>query len=60
MEAFPAPAVDFVDLSRDQGCQMVSFKTKNTTLGEFWRSLDWKIWIYFMAIWNILRKVGFL
>jgi hypothetical protein len=41
--------------SRDQGCQMVYFQTKNPNLSPFWRALDWKIWIYFMAIWNILR-----
>jgi hypothetical protein len=33
-----------------QGCQMVSFQTKNPNLGKFWRTLDWKMLIYFMAI----------
>jgi hypothetical protein len=41
-----------------QGCQMVSFKTKNLNLGKFWRILDWKMLIYFMAIWNILHTFG--
>jgi hypothetical protein len=45
-------------LPTDQGCQMVSFQTKNPNLGIFWRALDWKIWIYFMAIWNILQTFG--
>jgi hypothetical protein len=34
---------------------MVSFQTKNPNFGKFWRALDWKMLIYFMAIWNILR-----
>jgi hypothetical protein len=27
-------------------------------LGKFWSALDWKILIYFMVIWNILRSFG--
>jgi hypothetical protein len=42
----------------DQGCQMVCFQTKNPNLGKFWRVLDWKMCIYFMAIWNILWRFG--
>jgi hypothetical protein len=38
-----------------QCCQMVSFQTKKNNLGKFWRALDWKMLIYFMAIWNILQ-----
>jgi hypothetical protein len=41
-----------------QGCQMGYFKTKNPNFGKFWRSLDWKMLIYFMAIWNILWSFG--
>jgi hypothetical protein len=37
---------------------MVCFQTKNTNLGKFWRALDWKMYIYFMAIWKILRTLG--
>jgi hypothetical protein len=37
---------------------MVSFKTKNTNWGKFWRALDWEMFLYFMAIWNILRTFG--
>jgi hypothetical protein len=42
-----------------QGCQMVSFQTKNPKLGKFWGALDWKMLIYFMAIWNIYRHLGY-
>jgi hypothetical protein len=41
-----------------QDCQMVYFQTKNLSLGKFWRALDWKMLIYFMVIWNILRIFG--
>jgi hypothetical protein len=34
---------------------MVSFQTKNPNLGKFWKALDWKILINFMAIWDILQ-----
>jgi hypothetical protein len=44
--------------SERQGCQMVCFQTKNTNLGKIRRALDWKMLIYFMAIWNILRTFG--
>jgi hypothetical protein len=40
----------------NQGCQMVSFQTKNPNLGKFWRALDGKMLIYFMALWNILYR----
>jgi hypothetical protein len=37
-----------------QGCQMVYyFQTKNPNLGKSWRILQWKILVYFMAIWSI-------
>jgi hypothetical protein len=32
----------------------VYFRAKNHNLGKFWRTLDWKMLIYFMVIWNIL------
>jgi hypothetical protein len=34
---------------------MVCFQTKNPNLGKFWRVLLWKILVYFMTIWSILR-----
>jgi hypothetical protein len=42
----------------EQGCQMVCFQTKNPSLGKLWRALDWKMFIYFMAIWNFLWRFG--
>jgi hypothetical protein len=41
-----------------QGCQMVSFQTKNPNLCKFLRVLDWKVLMYLMAIWNILLAFG--
>jgi hypothetical protein len=43
---------------RDQGCQMVYLQTKNPDLGKFWRVLQWKMMVYFMANWSILRQIG--
>jgi hypothetical protein len=37
---------------------MVCFQTINSNLGKFWRSLEWKMWLYFMTIRNILRPFG--
>jgi hypothetical protein len=34
------------------------FSHKNTNLGKFWRVLQWKMLVCFMAIWNILRSFG--
>jgi hypothetical protein len=39
-----------------QGCQMVYFQTKNSYLGKFWRFLQWKMLVYFIYIWSILRQ----
>jgi hypothetical protein len=36
----------------------VCFQTKNPNLGKFWRALDWKMLISFLAIWNILWSFG--
>jgi hypothetical protein len=36
---------------------MVCFQTKNPNLGNFWRVLQWKILVYFMTIWSILRPL---
>jgi hypothetical protein len=43
---------------RLQGCQMAHFQSKNPNLGKFWRFLQWKILLYFMAIWFILLPFG--
>jgi hypothetical protein len=45
-----------VGLAPDQGCQMVYFQTKNTSLGKFWRALQWKMLVYFMAILCMLQS----
>jgi hypothetical protein len=37
---------------------MVCFQTKNPDLGKKIKASDWKILIYFMAIWNILWIFG--
>jgi hypothetical protein len=37
---------------------MVSSQTQNPNLGKFWRALDWKMFIYFTDIWNILQTFG--
>jgi hypothetical protein len=36
-----------------QGCQIVYFQTKYPKSGHFWRVFQWKMFIYFMAIWSI-------
>jgi hypothetical protein len=45
-------------LQQEQGCQMVCFQTKNPNLGKFCMALDWKMFVYFMATWNILWRFG--
>jgi hypothetical protein len=44
---------------------MAYFRTKNTNLGNFWRVLQWKMFVYFfghlvyfIAIWYILWLFG--
>jgi hypothetical protein len=39
-----------------QGCQMVCFQTKNPNLGKFWWVLQWKMMVYSMDTWSILRS----
>jgi hypothetical protein len=41
-----------------QGCQMVYFKTKNLKLGIFWRALEWKMLVYFAAVWYNFLPIG--
>jgi hypothetical protein len=38
---------------------MVYFQTPNPNLGNFFRALDWKMLIYFMAIWTILFGISY-
>jgi hypothetical protein len=35
-------------------------QTKNPYLCNFWSVVDWKMSVYFMAVWNILRTFGIL
>jgi hypothetical protein len=37
---------------------MVCFQTKNANLGQFWKAFDWKVFMHFMAIWNIFWRFG--
>jgi hypothetical protein len=37
---------------------MVCFQTKNPNLGKFWRVLQWKMMVYFMDTWTVLRSFG--
>jgi hypothetical protein len=39
---------------------MAYFQTKNPNLGQFWGVLKWKMLLYFMSIWSILRLFGIL
>jgi hypothetical protein len=43
---------------KEQGCQMVYFQTKTPNLGKFLRVLQWKMLVYFMDSWSILRPIG--
>jgi hypothetical protein len=36
---------------------MVCFQTKNPNMGKYWRVLLWKILVYLMTIWSILRPL---
>jgi hypothetical protein len=39
---------------------MVYFQTTNPNLGKFGMSLEWKMLVYFMTIWNIYEPLGIL
>jgi hypothetical protein len=39
---------------------MVYFQTENLNLGKFCRAFEWKMLVYFMTIWNILRPFGII
>jgi hypothetical protein len=65
--SYPSPRLAVIDrrlfifvslLPSDQGCQMACFLTQNPNLGKFWKALYWKMFIHFMAIWNILWRFG--
>jgi hypothetical protein len=37
---------------------MAYFQTKNPNSGQFWKVLQWKMLVYFMAIRSVLRPFG--
>jgi hypothetical protein len=37
---------------------MAFIQTKNPNMDKFWRALQWKMLVYFMAIWSILQLLG--
>jgi hypothetical protein len=43
--------IDF-KIHQGQGCQMAYFQTKHPDLGKFWRVLQWKMLLYYMAFWS--------
>jgi hypothetical protein len=47
-----------LDFSSYTGLPDGVFLTKNPNFGKFWTALEWKMLVYFMAIWNILRPSG--
>jgi hypothetical protein len=51
------PAHFFVAAPINQVCQMVCFQTKNSKLGKLLRVFQWKMLVYFMTIWPILRPL---
>jgi hypothetical protein len=39
---------------------MAYFETKNPNMGKFWSVLQWKMLVYFVAVWSILQPFGIL
>jgi hypothetical protein len=37
---------------------MAYFQTKNPNFGKFWRVLQWKMLVYYIASWSILLLFG--
>jgi hypothetical protein len=46
------------EMDVNQGCQMVYYQTNNPNLGKFWRVLQLKMLVYFMAFLSIFRPCG--
>jgi hypothetical protein len=44
----------------EKDCQMTYFQTKNPNFGNFWRVLQWKMLVYFIAFWSNLRPFGII
>jgi hypothetical protein len=41
-----------VSYANNQGYQMVYLHTKNSNLGILWKALEWKMLVYFTAVWS--------
>jgi hypothetical protein len=39
---------------------MAYFQTKDPDLGKIWRVLQWQMFVYYIAVWYILRHLGIL
>jgi hypothetical protein len=39
---------------------MVYFQTQNPNFGKFGMALEFKVLLYFMTLWNILRPFGII
>jgi hypothetical protein len=51
--------IDFIFVANpNQGCKIAYFLTKNPNSGKFWRVLQWKMLVYFIAIKSILWLFG--
>jgi hypothetical protein len=42
---------------REPGLPDGLFSNQNPNLDKFWRVLQWKILVYFITIWSILRQL---
>jgi hypothetical protein len=54
INVFPFESATSVLFFSRQGCQMVHFLTKNPNLDKFWRALELKMLVYFMAVYSHL------
>jgi hypothetical protein len=39
---------------------MAYFETKNPNMGKFWSVLQWKMLVYFVAVWSTMWPFGIL
>jgi hypothetical protein len=42
------------------GLPDVIFSKQISEFDKLWRDLQWKIWVYFMAIWSILELIWYM
>jgi hypothetical protein len=50
--------IPFVKLSLRSRVARLPFKVKNPNLSNFWRFWQWKMLVYFMPMWSLLRPFG--